>query len=576
MLTATAATAVDLTFDDDDWVPAQPAKLYRAASVGNSWGVTSFGRGFNWKSHDKEPDPEPPRLHIETHSSNAQNTSPAAPQQSLLAKTRSAWVSSPSMSRGPSTSPSPAVPTNPLSQPAASGSFAPGPLSCSPVQSRCASPSLLSPIGSFTSLAIARSPMTSSPSSPRLGNANAPRSRRRSSHQRVSLIAGRVSIVPSQPPSPPPTGPQRLVRANSAASFLSVASSTGPPTPSVDKTPSVGERSISEFVIEGEIGRGAYGLVKRAREMNLDGTLGPPLIIKQIIKSRILADCWKRHPKYGTIPIEIYVMSAISSTTYVLPPRRPWDPSRLNLEPDDWWVEGKIVNGHPNICPLLDFFEDNHYYYLVLPSTTPEPFPGSPAPPADLFDLVESYPHGLPASMIRSFLGQIADALCFLHGKGIVHRDIKDENVVLGPAGKCVLIDFGSSGLVKKGGWDTFSGTLDYAGPEILRGERYQGKEQDVWAFGVVAYVMLVGECPFTTAAEAQEGLESPFSNASMALDERCAEGKESEGEEPDGGGALGDAAALVRACLQLEVNARPTFEKILQCRFLSGREGWS
>lgn len=121
---------------------------------------------------------------------------------------------------------------------------------------------------------------------------------------------------------------------------------------------------------------------------------------------------------------------------------------------------------------------------------------------------------------------------------------------------------------------DGFS--LDYAGPEILRGERYQGKEQDVWAFGVVAYVMLVGECPFTTAAEAQEGLESPFSNASIALDERCAEGKETEGEEPDGGGALGDAAALVRACLQLEVGERPTFEKILQCRFLSGRGGWS
>lgn len=116
---------------------------------------------------------------------------------------------------------------------------------------------------------------------------------------------------------------------------------------------------------------------------------------------------------------------------------------------------------------------------------------------------------------------------------------------------------------------------LDYAGPEILRGERYQGKEQDVWAFGVVAYVLLVGECPFMTASEAQDGLDSPFANASIALDERCAEGKEQLGEEPDGGGALGDAASLVRACLQVEVSARPTFETILQSRFLSGRGGW-
>ena len=168
-------------------------------------------------------------------------------------------------------------------------------------------------------------------------------------------------------------------------------------------------------------------------------------------------------------------MSAISTTHYVLPPPRPWDPLRSKLTANNDWVEGKVVSGHPNICPLLDFFEDNHYYYLVLPSTTPEPGPGEDAPPTDLFDLVESYPHGLPPDLIRTYLGQIADAVAFLHSKGIgksqarpgasmlrpfpVHRDIKDENVVLGPNGKCVLIDFGSSGLVKKGGWDTFSGT---------------------------------------------------------------------------------------------------------------------
>jgi protein-serine/threonine kinase len=143
------------------------------------------------------------------------------------------------------------------------------------------------------------------------------------------------------------------------------------------------------------------------------------VIIKQVIKSRILADCWKRHPKFGTIPIEIYVMSSVSSTSYILPPRRPWDPSRSKDTPDDFWVEGKEVKGHPNICPLVDFFEDIHYYYLVMPSTTREATDEDPSPPSDLFDLVESYPDGLPANEIRTYLGQIADALSFLHLKGI-------------------------------------------------------------------------------------------------------------------------------------------------------------
>ncbi|KAG8942488.1 hypothetical protein FRC00_011814, partial [Tulasnella sp. 408] len=338
----------------------------------------------------------------------------------------------------------------------------------------------------------------------------------------------------------------------------------------------LGGRTIDDYVISEEAGRGAYGLVKRGRErkkpiIGIDDndqeviledvkpneTVGPPLIIKQIIKSRILADCWKKHPIHGTIPIEIYVMSAVSGTSYVLPKPRAWDPRRFENEDEDdaktaatgatsgvssatvtpnlhtptqtgnagtdvkiqvtstgaadeknatvhegeeiteldlWrWREGELIKGHPNICPLEDFFEDASFYYLVLPATKPS-FPKMPKGmeytvdigdrkmPNDLFDL---------GPLIRSYLGQIVDALAFLHARGICHRDIKDENVVLGEHGRCWLIDFGSSGVIRKNGWDSFSGTLDYAAPEILHGARYTGPPQDVWAFGIVAYVLL-------------------------------------------------------------------------------------
>ncbi|CAK5280242.1 unnamed protein product [Mycena citricolor] len=599
-----SASTLDLTFDDEE--DFRPPRLYRAASVVNSYAVTSIGRGVAWDETDashmngdggyrnaKEntglffDTPSESKLFFSSDSSDRLQDSPRILQEVMRPVTNSflpvvtneQFVYSPPTSR----------PTSPLN----------------------------SVLPSHTP------PMSRSPTQP-------PRPRRRSSQQRVSLIAGRVSIATIEPPSP--VLPHNLLRSGSTSSLLSQAASTRAPSPVISD--SLGDRSISDFVIEAEIGRGAYGLVKRARPKMPDGGLGPPIIIKQIIKSRILADCWKKHPKHGTIPIEIYVMSSISHTSYVLPAKRPWDPLRNAIYESDNtptispptlsndgetgpaeagpssisraaaelpWVEGAVVNGHPNICALLEFFEDNHYYYIVLPFLAPEPAEGLLGPssealrafsdvassipagpshptPGDLFDLVEIFPNGLPANAVRTYLGQLADALAFLHDRGIVHRDVKDENVVLGPDGRCILIDFGSSGLVKRGGWDTFSGTLDYAGPEILRGERYEGKPQDVWAFGVVAYVLLVGECPFMTPAEAQDGIESPFASAAMALDERCNPddendpcGKAREVIEADGGGALEDGAALVRACLQVEVDKRPSFERIMQCRFLAG-----
>ncbi|KAF8626540.1 hypothetical protein AX15_004843 [Amanita polypyramis BW_CC] len=449
-----SAPAVDLTFEDDEWA-TQPitARFYKTASVG-SWGVTSIGRGFNWNGSDddvRQCSKESPNhaAKLETLPQYPHDF-PLQPNvlESSSAKQQHSFIEFPKVNYTPTPSFRPV-------QIMSSAAHTEVPFTQSPIQSRPVSPGLTSPS------IVVRPPFSRSPSSPR--------PRRRSSQQRVSLVAGRVMIAPIEPTLPPQLQPLR--RTDSSSSAISIAQSTRPPSPSSEKQSFLGGKRITDFLLEGEIGRGAYGLVKRGRDIYKDGTVGPPVIIKQIIKNRILADCWKKHSKLGTIPIEIYVMSAISNTSYVLPPRRAWDPSRQcaknyltykidrHADDQDSWIDGKVVKGHPNVCPLLDFFEDNHFYYIVLPFTTPEKRPSEIPPASDLFDLVESYPHGLPPGDVRTYLGQIADALSFLHSQGIVHRDIKDENVVLGPGGRCILIDFGSSGVVKKNGWDTFSGT---------------------------------------------------------------------------------------------------------------------
>lgn len=195
----------------------------------------------------------------------------------------------------------------------------------------------------------------------------------------------------------------------------------------------------------------------------------------------------------------------------------------------------------------------------------------------DLFDRVESEPDGLEPFEVRSLVGQLADAIRFLHSNGIIHRDIKDENVILDGTGRCQLIDFGSAAHWRPGKrWDTFSGTLHYASPEILRGEMYSGKEQDVWALGVVAYVLLVGETPFSELPdEVLVGLES-HSRAEEALSARCGGEHAEEGLEEDGGGRLEDAADLVRRCMEMEPSDRPSAELLCQHRYLRGQGGWT
>lgn len=230
------------------------------------------------------------------------------------------------------------------------------------------------------------------------------------------------------------------------------------------------EKTLSDFKILQRIGEGAYGKVLLAQykeEPHLR------VVLKCVIKERILVDTWTRDRKLGTIPSEIKVMAVLNK-----------------------WP-------HDNIVQLLDFFEDDEFYHIEM---EPHGNPGT-----DLFDLIELQPC-MSESQCKSIFKQVVSAVRHLHGHDIVHRDIKDENIIVDGDGLVKLIDFGSSAFVRQGPFDLFVGTIDYAAPEVLSGRPYEGKPQDVWALGILLYTIVYKENPFYSVDEIMDHeLRVPF-----------------------------------------------------------------
>ncbi|TRX90799.1 hypothetical protein FHL15_008378 [Xylaria flabelliformis] len=270
----------------------------------------------------------------------------------------------------------------------------------------------------------------------------------------------------SRPTSPPPkTSLSRQIKSVALNAAKKIA---GVPTSPERKTSTPGvaapqKKTIDDFVILEDMGQGAYGQVKLARYKHNGGK---KVVLKYVTKRRILVDTWTRDRRLGTVPLEIHVLDYLQ---------------RDGLK-------------HPNIVEMEDFFEDETNYYIEM---TPHGLPGM-----DLFDYIE-----LRANMdedeCRSIFVQVAKAIHHLHVKAkVVHRDIKDENVVLDGEGNIKLIDFGSAAYIKSGPFDVFVGTIDYAAPEVLAGQPYGGKEQDVWALGILLYTIIYKENPFYSIDE--------------------------------------------------------------------------
>lgn len=142
---------------------------------------------------------------------------------------------------------------------------------------------------------------------------------------------------------------------------------------------------------------------------------------------------------------------------------------------------------HPNICRLFHIWALTTHYYMLF-----EYVQGG-----QLLDYIIQ--HGsLKEHRVRKFTRGIASAIKYLHGHNIVHRDLKIENILISDSGDIKIIDFGLSNFYNVNSQlKTFCGSLYFAAPELLKAEPYVGPEVDIWAFGIVMFVLLCGKVPF-------------------------------------------------------------------------------
>lgn len=101
----------------------------------------------------------------------------------------------------------------------------------------------------------------------------------------------------------------------------------------------------------------------------------------------------------------------------------------------------------------------------------------------------------------RRYFRQLIHAVDFCHARGVYHRDLKLENLLLDDAGNLKVVDFGLSALADHARSDgllhTLCGTPGYVAPEVFRNKGYDGAKADIWSCGVILYVLLAGSLPF-------------------------------------------------------------------------------
>lgn len=205
-------------------------------------------------------------------------------------------------------------------------------------------------------------------------------------------------------------------------------------------------------------------------------------------------------------------------------------------------VEIMRTLNHPNVVPLLDYFEEPRYYYIVTPLCTG----------GELFNALvkrKSYTE----EDARALMKKLVSAISYFHSRGIVHRDLKPENILLktsAPGAEVMIADFGFARSMSGEKRLTACGTPGYVAPEVVRGEAY-GSEVDCWSLGVILYILLCGYPPF--AGENHASIFEKVVRASYKF------------ASPDWDEVSEDAKDLVRKLLTVDRSQRLTATLVLE-----------
>ncbi|KAM7422578.1 hypothetical protein PAMA_010559 [Pampus argenteus] len=239
------------------------------------------------------------------------------------------------------------------------------------------------------------------------------------------------------------------------------------------------------------LGKGTYGKVKKAKERS-----GRLVAIKSIRKEKI-----KDEQDLVHIRREIEIMSSLC---------------------------------HPHIITIYEVFENKDKIVIVMEY----------ASQGDLYDYICDK-RNISEREARHFFRQIVSAVHYCHQNGIVHRDLKLENILLDGNGNVKIADFGLSNLYHGDEYlQTFCGSPLYASPEIVNGRPYRGPEVDTWSLGVLLYTMVHGTMPFD-------------GNNHKTLVQQISTGNYRKPNNPS------DACGLIRWMLMVNPERRATIEEI-------------